>query len=225
MSRLAAVTAVLLVGGLVSACGADSQEPAPEPSQDPESSTEPSDPSMATDDAAHLPVPEDVELTPQGTELSLRQPAVVAWEPRQEVVGVLELTVTRLEQTSFAESFQGWQLDQATRRSTPYFVHATAANVGETDVGGRDVPLYAVAADETLVQASSFQTTFDPCPGNGVFPKRFSPGDSTDLCLVYLVPDGGELTAVSFRPVEDFAPITWTGEVKKVPPPKNRNRE
>jgi hypothetical protein len=211
--RLVAVTAVL-VGGVVGACAADPEDPAPGPTEGTtSSSSEPSVTSPVAEDSDYLPVPEGVELTPQGSELALRDSAVVAWEPRQELVGVLDVTVTRLERTSFAESFQGWQLDEATRRSTPYFVRATVANAGETDVGGHDVPLYAVDAADTLIQASTFQTRFDPCPGNGVFRETFAPGDAEGLCLVYLVPDGGELTAVSFRPVEDFDPITWTGKV------------
>ena len=30
----------------------------------------------------------------------------------------------------------------------------------------------------------------------------------------------GDLTAVSFRPTQDFDPITWTGELKKPKKPK-----
>jgi hypothetical protein len=32
--------------------------------------------------------------------------------------------------------------------------------------------------------------------------------------MVYLSPDKGDLTAVSFRPTQDFNPIIWEGEVK-----------
>ena len=31
-------------------------------------------------------------------------------------------------------------------------------------------------------------------------------------CLVYLVPEGGKLTGVSFRPLQAFEPILWKGE-------------
>ena len=41
-----------------------------------------------------------------------------------------------------------------------------------------------------------------------------------DLCLVYLSPDKGDLTAVSWRPTEEDVPITWTGELVKPEPPK-----
>jgi hypothetical protein len=216
--RLAA--ALLVVGTLAGGCSDDSPDPDVQDDSSTSSSPSPSVTEPVAGDASYLPVPEGVELTPQGSELKVGDPAVVAWEPRQDLVGVIDVTVTRLERTTFAESFQGWQLDQKDRTSTPYFVHATVANVGQTDVGGRDVPLYAVDPTDALIQANNFQIRFDPCPGNRVFPKTFGPGEEANLCLVYLVPDGGELTAVSFRPIQEFDPITWTGPISKPDQPK-----
>lgn len=213
------VVAVLMVGLLGGCSGStpESEDPEEQPSETSASSSpEPSTTSPTAGETSYLPVPEGVELTPQGSDLAVGDAAVVAWEPRQDLVGVLDVTVTRLERTSFDESFQGWQLDAETRRSTPYFVRVSVENAGDSEVGGRDVPLYAVDPADTLISASTFQARFEPCPGNGVFPKTFGPGDAKDLCLVYLVPDGGELTAVSFRPSQDFDPITWTGRIKKL---------
>ena len=210
------VAAVLMVG-LLGGCAGNSPDPDDPPSETSASSSpEPSSTSPVAGETNYLPVPDGVELTPQGSDLAVGDSAVVAWEPRQELVGVLDVTVTRLELTSFEESFQGWQLDADARKTTPYFVRVTVANVGESDVGGRDVPLYAVDGSDNLIQASRFQTKFEPCPGNRVFPETFGPGATKDVCLVYLMPDRGELTAVSFRPSQDFDPITWTGKIKKV---------
>ena len=160
-------------------------------------------------------MPEGVELTPQGSDLAVEESAVVAWEPRQDLVGVLDVTVTRLEQTTFAESFEGWQLDETTRKSTPYFVHATIKNVGESDVGGRDVPLVRRRRDrhpDPGVRPS--RPSSSRAPATECSPRPSVPSGTKDICLVYLVPDGGELTAVSFRPSQDFDPITWTGPIK-----------
>lgn len=219
LRRLAAVTTVVvLTSGSVAACGGGGEpgegaQPGSDQSTPSSNATESESPSTSGD--AYLPVPDGVQLTPQGSDLAIKDSAVVAWEPRQDQVGVLEVTVTRVERTTFAASFEGWQLDQATRKSTPYFVRATIDNVGASDVGGRDVPLYAVDGADSLIQASTFRATFEPCPGNGVFPETFRPGVTKQVCLVYLVPGGGELTAVSFRPSQDFDPITWTGPIKK----------
>lgn len=215
--RVGALTAgaVLTSVALVGCGGADA--PATESTSGSSSSAAATEPSDATSGpAAYLPVPDGVELTPQGSDLEVKESAVVAWQPRQDLVGVLDITVTRLEQTTFAESFQGWQLDAAARKSTPYFVRATIENLGDTDLGDQGVPLYALDATDTLIQASSFLAKFEPCPGNGVFPETFGPGATKDVCLVYLLPNGGELGAVSFRPSQDFGSITWTGPIKQL---------
>jgi hypothetical protein len=224
LRRLGApVAAAVMAAVTVTGCSrADDPGNASTPSQsDSVSATEASlSGSEPADPDAYLPVPEGVELTPQGSDLAVKESAVVAWQPRQDLVGVLDITVTRLEQTTLAKSFEGWQLDAAARKSTPYFVHATIQNVGDTDVGGFDVPLYAVDATNTLIQAQSFLAKFEPCPGNGVFPEDFGPHATKDICLVYLVPNDGKLTAVSFRPSQDFDPITWTGPIKNIAKPR-----
>ena len=37
---------------------------------------------------------------------------------------------------------------------------------------------------------------------------------------MFLSPQKGALTAVSFRPTQEFDPITWTGELQAPKPPK-----
>ncbi len=163
----------------------------------------------------YLPVPDGVDLTAQGSRLDLGKPAVVAYEPRQDTVGVLDIKVTSMEKTTFASSFKGWQLDAQTKKTNPYFVRATVENVGKADLGGRPVPLYIVDGRNTLIEASTFASTFTPCPSKP-FPAKFKHGDTVKACLVYLSPKHGDLTAVSFRPTQDFDPITWTGKLTKV---------
>ncbi len=160
-----------------------------------------------------------VELTPEGSELAVGDTASVAYKPRQGLVGVLDITVTRLERTSFKKSFVGWDLDAQTKKSSPYFVRATITNRGTTQLGERPVPLYIVDGKNTLLEATSFASEFTPCqPGS--FPKKYGPGKTVKVCMVYLAPDGGDLTAVSFRPTQEFQPITWTGKLKAPRPPK-----
>jgi hypothetical protein len=161
----------------------------------------------------YLPVPDGVELTAQGSTLEVGDKAVVAYEPRQDKVAALEITVTRLVDADF-DDFVGWKLTPATRKTNPYFVEAKVKNVGDTDLGGEGVPLYAVDGNNKLIEASTFQSTFKPCSPEA-FPKPFKKNDAGKFCLVYLAPDKGDLTAVSFRPVEDFDPITWTGKLEK----------
>lgn len=168
-------------------------------------------------DAGYPPVPSGVSLTAPGKALQLGQSATVAWKPNQQTVGVLDLTVTALHDTTFKQSFKGWQLDAATKANSPYFVTATVRNAGSTDLSGQQVPLYGSAASGALVEASSFATDFKPCHP-GVLPTPFPAGATASVCLVYLVPGAsggakGTLDGVSFRPSESFDPITWTGDV------------
>ena len=203
---LALVSALVLSG----CSGGDEEDPQ---GADTESSESSEGASGATEEEPYLPVPDGVELTAQGSGLSLGDKATVAYEPRQDEVAALDVTVTRIEKASF-KLFQGWKLSAETKKTTPYFVHVKLKNVGDTDLGGRPVPLYAVDGTNKLIEASTFASTFKPCPSDPL-PKKFRNGDKVSDCLVYLAPDRGELTAASFRPTEDFDPITWTGKITR----------
>ena len=169
--------------------------------------------SPTVEETPYLDVPEGVELTAQGSELQVGESATVAYEPRQNAVGALDIKVTSTEKASFS-MFEGWELTKETRETSPYFVRASVTNVGATDLGGRPVPLYIVDEQNRLIEASVFTGTFQPCEGS-TFPKRFRNGDKVRACLVYLAPDKGKLRAVSFRPDQEFNPITWTGELTR----------
>jgi len=209
----AGLAAVLLLSG----CSDDGDNPG-ESEENGESGT------PATEETPYLEgVPEGIELTAQGSELAVGESATVAYEPRQDQVGALDITVTELVDADYKQ-FVGWRITPETRQKSPYFVHATVTNVGDTDLGGTPVPLYAVDGDNKLIEASTFQSAFKPCP-QGAFPRKFRNGDTGKFCMVYLAPDRGDLTAVSFRPTEDFNPIAWTGDLVKPEPPKKKKKK
>ena len=173
-------------------------------------------------------VVDGVTLSAQGSKLTVGQTATVSYQPRQGQTGVLDITVTRLEKTSFKKSFVGWDIQPQDKKSSPFFVRATVTNRGTLDLGGRPVPLYIVDGHNTLVEATTFASTFRPCkPGH--FPARFPTGATTNVCLVYLAPQAGgqegALTAVSFRPVQKFDPITWTGPLLAPEPLTGKGRK
>lgn len=202
--------AVLTVAALLAGCSGN-DEPKSGPSST-TSGTTTSTPTAA--ESNYLEVPDGVHLTAQGSKLSLGQTATVAYEPRQGTVAALQIKVTRLRQATF-DQFVGWDLKKKVKETTPYFVDAKVTNVGHTDLGGRPVPLYIVDGQNRLIEASIFTAVFHPCQG-ATLPKKFKNGDTTQACLVFLSPDHGDLTAVSFRPTQEFDPITWTGEVQKI---------
>ncbi len=203
-ARLLALTlaAALLLAG----CGDNGEDPDADGTGSPTGTptTEP-----------YLPVPDGVELTAQGSTLAVGDTATVAYEPRQDFVGALEMKVTSLEEAKF-DQFVGWDLTKEIKSTAPYFVRATVTNVGETDLGSgkglQPVPLYAVDGENRLIESSLFRGSFKPCE-SAFFPKKFKTGDTMKACMVYLAPGKGDLAAVSFRPSQEFNPIIWEGDV------------
>jgi hypothetical protein len=213
------VVAMVAVASLLAGCSNDDKGPSGDASTGSTSASGSTAAATGTTPSSSLPVPDGVDLTTEGSQLQVGDKATVAYEPRQGVVGVLDIKVTSLEQTSFKKSFAGWDLDDQQKKSNPYFVRATVTNRGETDLGGKPVPLYIVDGNNTLIEPTSFASSFKPCePGS--FPKKFKPGHKMQACLVFLSPKHGDLTAVSFRPTQEFDPITWTGPLQSPAPTK-----
>ena len=161
--------------------------------------------------APYLPVPDGVVLTDQGSELGVGETAVVAWRPAKGEVAVLSLRVEQLRRAPI-EALADWQLDEAGRNSSLFYVTVSAKNVGDRDLGGTRIPLYVADQGHSLVESNAFKTEFKPCRSPAL-PSTFGTGDRTTACLVYLVPAHGRLTSITFRPNADFNPITWVGEV------------
>ena len=196
----AAVVAALLVPGLaLSACGAEEsgEKASATPSVD-----------LPTGD---VEVPDGVTLTEPGETLAFGETATVAYEPNTRRSSVIELAVTSVRAGRIAD-FGAYQLDARTRKSRPYYVRARVRNVGDGDLSRTAVPLLALTSRNTLIQPSSFNNTFERCPSTPL-PAGFTSGETATTCLVYLVPEGGTLVAMSYRPLQAFEPITWKGTI------------
>lgn len=162
----------------------------------------------------YLQVPEGTDLTPMGSELSFGDRATVAFEPRQDAVGVVDLTVTKVQQGRIGD-LAAFKLDKRASRSTPYYVHARVKNTGSTNLSGASLPLYVADGNNRLITASRFSSAFRTCPSTPL-PKGFTKGRTYDGCWLYLVGPDGDVESLSFYLSQDgFAPITWTGEVQK----------
>jgi hypothetical protein len=167
-------------------------------------------------------VPAGVELTKPGAELKFGEKAVVAYEPNADRSTVLEMTVTGATQGSIAD-LGSYVLDERTKASTPYYVDVAVKNVGDGDVGQTPIPLWAVDSANTLIQASSFTNSFSRCPSTPL-PTTFAPNAAVTTCLVFLVPDHGTLTGLSYRPLQAVAPVIWKGTVTPATPPTPTNK-
>jgi hypothetical protein len=162
-------------------------------------------------------VPAGVELTKPGSELKFGEKAVVAYAPNADRSTVLEMTVADATQGAIGD-LGSYVLDERTKASTPYYVDVAVKNVGDGDVGQTPIPLWAVDNANTLIQASSFTNSFTRCPSTPL-PTTFAPNATVTTCLVFLVPDHGTLTGLSYRPLQAVAPVIWKGTVTPATPP------
>lgn len=207
-------TAVVVVaaGLTLAACGGSSSDTTGKHAASTSASA-----SSTTAASPYLPVPSGVVLTRPGSTLAPGDTATVAWHPRQDVVAALRITVSSVQRTTFEQSFAGWQVPDSSKTMTPYFVTAQVTNVGDGPLGGVPVPLYGASTADTLVEPSSFAASFEPCTP-GVLPTPFPAGATATTCQVFLVPNMGELKGVTFRPTQDFKPITWAGGITTLTP-------
>ena len=211
VTRLVALAAAASVSLGLAACSSADEEPEASPSVSPTTESP----------TADVSVPDGVELTAQGTDLSFGDSATVVYEPDQEHSSILELTVKSARKGRL-EDFKGFILDDPyKRKANYYYVKVAVENVGEENVGGGPVPLWGVNGENTLLPVVNFTTEFGKCASTPL-PTKFQPGKSLDTCLVYLSPDKGTLESVSFRPDQAFDPIEWTGTVK---PPKAEKKK
>ena len=193
MVNRAVLSAVPMVAALVltaSACAPD----------DPESSPA-SAPTAAVDPAVG---------TDPGTDLGLGEKATVVWQPESDVAGVLDVSVDAVAEQD-ESVFDGW-VSEVVPDARPYFVTVSLANAGESDLGGQEVPRYLRDDTGALGAPWTLGGDFAECQ-SGPLPTPFAAGAMADMCLVYLVPDGGRIRDLVFEPTEGYDPITWSGEV------------
>jgi hypothetical protein len=215
MTRIPRAATVAVTAAIVLAsCGGESAEEA----------VETPTPTVSPSPSSTVNVPATVELTEVGADLSFGDSATVIYEPNQKRGSVLELTVKKAVQGT-TKDFSGFILDDYTKSATPYYVDVEVTNVGEGDVGRATVPLWGVDAENTLLPAATFTTTFRRCPSKPL-PNKFGPEETFSTCLVFLAPDKGTMEAVSFRPNQEFDPIRWTGEIATPEPePRKKNKK
>jgi hypothetical protein len=166
-------------------------------------------------------VPAGVTLTKPGSQLAFGDTATVGFAPTASRSTALQLTVRKVYQGRISD-LAAYDLDPTALKARPYYVTVTVKNVGDGQVGRSAIPLWALAQDNTLIGASGFTNTFAKCASQAL-PRDFGPGASTNTCLMFLMPAGGTLAGVSYRPVMETAPIVWKGTV--VPPPTHHPKK
>lgn len=184
--------AVILVAGVLTLGACSGSEPAPE-------ATVPTPKGFA--------VPSGVTLTDPSTELAPGKPGTVVLEVGDGAASAVTLTVTKIAKGDILD-FRFFSLDAASRASTPYYVKASVKNDGPAGIGGVGAPFVAHDDANTIVPPNVVNGEFKPCPG-GTLPKSFLPGDTADLCMVFLVPKGRKLISVDARSDEPATAVRW----------------
>ncbi len=203
---LATVVTTVLAASLTACGGDDSPEPSPTADPAPTSAVE----------------PEGVSATEPGTALEHGDPATLVWQPANDLVGALELTVEAVQERR-ASVFDGWVADDSLEAARPYFVRVALTNVGENDLAGQAVPLYLRDDRDRLGAPWTVGGDFTPCQ-SGPLPEPFEAGASAEMCLVYLAPDDARIRDMVFEPTEGYDPIVWTGDVTGPPKVRSRSR-
>jgi hypothetical protein len=182
-----AVLLPVLVAGLLAGagCTADGADPTPEPTPTPAPS------------AARTPQEKKLALG-DATGLTVRRSGESA-RVRLAVTDVTEGTIKDLA---------AFRLDRRSRRSTPYYATVRVTSLGDGDLSGRQVTLWALGSDGTVRPPAEVVGRFPRCQ-NRPMPRRFTEGESTSTCLLYLLPRGTRLQAVQYR-VGDRPPYSWT---------------
>lgn len=206
--RGVALVGVLLAASAVTACSPRHSPHHPQGS--------PSAPATSPAGSATTSTP---ATPPAAPTLRLGQSITVDWTPPTGRAGRITLRVTGIERADWSY-FADWQVPQSTKAARwPFFVRATVANVGSTDLGGHPVPLYVQDKANQLVAASTFGSasgsqSFTPCHPDRL-PARFPHGSSIKSCLVMLVPRHSPVVGVTYLPRESDQPITWHGAVTR----------
>ncbi|KRB77387.1 hypothetical protein ASE01_11765 [Nocardioides sp. Root190] len=215
LRRTRLVVAAGLALAALAGCGSNQGD---DEADDGDKATSPS--ATPTTAEPYLEVPAGVSLTEPGAVLELGESGVVAFQKRQEEIGVLSVSVDRIERTSFTESFDGWNVNDVTAARTPYFVRATVTNLGDLDLGGYVVDSVLWAEDgENLEAPTAYASTLLPVCHADPLPTPFVKDATAEICLTYFIAPAHTLQGVSFQPFGGLDAITWSGELSPVTEP------
>jgi hypothetical protein len=170
-----------------------------------------SDPEVEATPTASVPkgfeVPEGVTLTKSGSSLRVGEAATVVQEVGDTAASAVTVTVAQIKPGAIKD-FRFFSLDEATKKSAPFYVTVDVTNEGPAGLGGAALPLFALDSTNTNLPANDIVGTFKPCP-TPTLPASFLPTATASLCLVYLVPEGRTLTSINLQTGSTKDAISW----------------
>ena len=196
-SRIAAVVpGCVLAAALVLAGCSGSSEP----------TAAPTTPTATVPDGFELP--SGVTLTQGGSSVPVGSPATVVYQLADGAASAVTVTVSAIDPGTI-DDFRFFSLDEATKKSSPYYVKVSVRNDGPAGLGGAALPIFAFDSTGTNLPANDIVGSFAPCP-TPTLPESFLPGGTADVCLVYLLPEGRTLTSVNLQTGTTKDAIRWT---------------
>jgi hypothetical protein len=154
--------------------------------------------------------------TAPGTTVGLGETAHVTIKPLSEgfdskVRYKLDATVLKIEKKS-VKDLKNVNLDPEQKKTTPYWVSVRFANTDRKLPADEDPDVRLNGIDDRGQEQQNiiFLGGFPPCEDKNP-PKPFSKGKSYESCLVFLIPGGGSLDAVTWTGADEYVskPVTW----------------
>jgi pSer/pThr/pTyr-binding forkhead associated (FHA) protein len=155
-------------------------------------------------------------LTPAGSKLKLGKAATIAYKDAShpKKTSTIQLTPTSITKGKISD-FKNVKLDDAQKKSTPYYLRVEAKNIGKGDLSKTNpIRVLDGVDDRGQKQAAVLFLlgSFDACP-SADSPKSLKHGQSYKSCLTFLIPSGGSLKGAVwtlFDQKTGKSDINWT---------------
>ena len=151
-------------------------------------------------------VPQGVELTAPLAELELGQTATWIATPANDSPTILVGSVNDVINGEIKDFF-GFAIGETTKNSQPVYVNLQVRNGGPEALNEYSLPIYADVNGSEILPPLAIKGPFNPCQVREL-PTQFNSGTSSELCLVYLIPQGQKLAAMRLVLNEEQY-LTW----------------
>jgi hypothetical protein len=145
--------------------------------------------------------------TPFGTTVALGKPAMIRYAANPKRQSLLRITVLSVRRGRISD-LRSFQLDRRSMTSNLFYAKVRVRNVGNGDVGGQRIPLYALVSETQVVPAVVFGSTFAPC-SSSVLRAPFRKNASAEVCLAFLSPRHGKVSQIQWRIPKSDKAIAW----------------
>ncbi len=145
--------------------------------------------------------------TAPGTTLKVGKTATVRFRANRRHNSLVAVMVRRVRRGKISD-LSKFTLTPKAKASNVYYVHVVVRNKGTGDLGGQQLPLYALVSPTLVVPPVTFSSTLVRCP-NKRFAKPFKKNARATLCMVFLAPKHGKVYQIQWRAPRATKPVSW----------------